>query len=104
VEHNSTQSSVSILLAVYAAGLIAASPIVGWTAGICHVEHELIWRSLRDAEVKSSGRSHCVAGGHVYALLCEDRGAPHYRSSVPGDISGRRMDGGCVPVLYQADG
>jgi MFS family permease len=34
VEHSSVQSSVSILLAVYAAGLIAASPIVGWTAGI----------------------------------------------------------------------
>lgn len=34
VEHNSVQSSVSILLAMYAAGLIAASPIVGWTAGI----------------------------------------------------------------------
>jgi hypothetical protein len=34
VDHNSVQSSVSILLAVYAAGLIAASPIVGWAAGI----------------------------------------------------------------------
>lgn len=34
IEPGSVQSSVSILLAVYAAGLIAASPIVGWTAGI----------------------------------------------------------------------
>jgi len=33
IDHNSVQSSVSILLAMYAAGLIAASPIVGWTAG-----------------------------------------------------------------------
>ena len=33
IKHNSVQSSVSILLAVYAAALIAASPIVGWTAG-----------------------------------------------------------------------
>ena len=34
IPHDSVQSSVSILLAVYAAGLIAASPIVGWAAGI----------------------------------------------------------------------
>jgi len=33
IEPDSVQSSVSILLAMYAAGLIAASPIVGWTAG-----------------------------------------------------------------------
>lgn len=33
VDPNSVQSSVSILLAMYAVGLIAASPIVGWTAG-----------------------------------------------------------------------
>ena len=33
IEPDSVQSSVSILLAVYAAGLVAASPIVGWTAG-----------------------------------------------------------------------
>ena len=33
IEPNSVQSSVSILLAMYAVGVIAASPIVGWTAG-----------------------------------------------------------------------
>ena len=38
VESNSVQSSVSILLAMYAAGLIAASPIVGWTAGTGHLD------------------------------------------------------------------
>jgi hypothetical protein len=38
IEHNSVQSSVSILVAVYAAGLIAASPIVGWTAGTLNSE------------------------------------------------------------------
>jgi hypothetical protein len=38
IEHDSVQSSVSILLAMYAAGLIAASPIVGWTAG-----NPIIW-------------------------------------------------------------
>ena len=31
------QSSVSILVAVYAAGLIAASPVIGWAAGTVHL-------------------------------------------------------------------
>jgi hypothetical protein len=33
ISPGSVQSSVSVLLAVYAAGLIAASPVVGWAAG-----------------------------------------------------------------------
>ena len=33
VDPNAVQSSVSILLAMYTAGLIAASPIIGWTSG-----------------------------------------------------------------------
>jgi hypothetical protein len=40
VSSDKVQSSVSILLAVYAAGLIAASPVIGLAAGV--LQHAIL--------------------------------------------------------------